>query len=187
MIYTRTMGTFCLSVGLALSIGVLPALTGIGTVDTSFAKDGNGGGNGGGNSGGNSGGGSGGKGGGKSDHSGKGNASGKSKSNKAAQSKSEKRSTAKTANVVAVKEKNTLGPLNAAHASATARAHAAPNSAVGKLAAYEQSREAALAVDDPVERQALLDQARLDLEAAFGTTISPDELAQVDNLLDAEK
>ena len=32
---------------------------------------------------------------------------------------------------------NQLGRLNAAHASPTARAHAAPNSAVGRIAAYE--------------------------------------------------
>lgn len=179
MAYNRTIGTYCLSIGLALSISVLPALTGIGTVDTSFAKGGNGGGNGGGNSGDN--------GGGKSDRSGKGNASGKSKSSKSVQSKSEKRSPVKTVKVVAVKEKNALGPLNAAHASATARAHAAPNSAVGKIATYEQSREAALAVEDPAERQDLLDQAKLDLEAAFGTPISSVELAQVDQLLDAKK
>lgn len=179
MAYNRTIGTYCLSIGMALSISVLPALTGIGTIDTSFAKGGNGGGNGGGNSGDH--------GGGKSDHSGKGNGSGKSKPGKSVQSKSEKRSTLKTTNVVAVKEKNTLGPLNAAHASATARAHAAPNSAVGKIAAYELSRDAALAVEDPVERQDLLDQAKLDLEAAFGTTISSVELAQVDALLDAKQ
>ena len=32
-----------------------------------------------------------------------------------------------------------LGSLNAAHASETARAHAAPNSKVGKIASYEQA------------------------------------------------
>src|SRR5690606_41778847 len=42
-----------------------------------------------------------------------------------------------------------LGALNAAHASATARAHADPNSAVGKIAAYERSREEALTLQDP--------------------------------------
>ena len=82
------------------------------------------------------------------------------------------------------KDQNTLGPLNAAHASATARANAAPNSAVGKIASYEQARDSALAISDPIEREQALDEAKDQLETAFNRTISEKEFSQIDSLLD---
>lgn len=56
-----------------------------------------------------------------------------------------------------------LGRLNAAHASANARAHAAPNSAVGRIAAYEEAARINAAVttlNDPEATQEQIDAAR---------------------------
>ena len=82
---------------------------------------------------------------------------------------------------------NTLGPLNAAHASARARERAAPNSSVGKIATYERSREAALALADPVEREQALDDAVAQLESDFGRTLTDAQVDEVNDLLDARR
>jgi hypothetical protein len=78
-----------------------------------------------------------------------------------------------------------LGALNAAHASANARANASPNSSVGKIAAYERSREAALAISDPVARAEALRAAVAKLEADFGRTLTDAQIDRVNDLLDA--
>jgi len=81
-----------------------------------------------------------------------------------------------------------LGALNAAHTSARARARANPNSAVGKIAAYEKSREAALAIQDPVAQEQALDAAELKLAADFGRPALPEsEISKVNALLDARR
>lgn len=86
------------------------------------------------------------------------------------------------------KEANALGALNAAHASAKARAHASPNSAVGKIASYEKSREAALSLQDPAAQQQALETAEAKLAASFGmSSLSPEQVSQVNALLDARK
>ncbi len=86
------------------------------------------------------------------------------------------------------KEANALGALNAAHASAKARAHASPNSAVGKIATYEKSREAALSLQDPAAQQQALETAEAKLAASFGmSSLSPEQVSQVNTLLDARK
>ena len=82
---------------------------------------------------------------------------------------------------------NTLGPLNAAHASARARERAAPNSSVGKIATYELSREAALALTDPVLREQALEDAASQLESDFARTLTDDQIDQVNALLDARQ
>jgi hypothetical protein len=81
-----------------------------------------------------------------------------------------------------------FGALSAAHASATAREHAAPNSAVGKIATYESSREAALALQDPAAQAQALDDAEMQLAAAFGRTeLSAAEIDRINALLDARQ
>jgi len=82
-------------------------------------------------------------------------------------------------------DKNSLGPLNAAHASARARERAAPNSAVGKIATYERSRQEALALTDPALREQALDDAVAELETAFGRTLTTAQIDRIDTLLDA--
>lgn len=84
-------------------------------------------------------------------------------------------------------DKNTLGPLNAAHASARARERAAPNSSVGKIAAYERSREAALAIADPTLREQALAAAEAKLETAFHRTLTTAQIDEVNDLLDARR
>ncbi|MGO4438811.1 hypothetical protein [Rhizobium sp. RAF56] len=79
-----------------------------------------------------------------------------------------------------------LGALNAAHASPNARAHAAPNSSVGKIAAYERSRDAALAISDPVARADALDAAVARLEDDFGRALTDAQVDRVNDLLDAK-
>ncbi len=89
--------------------------------------------------------------------------------------------------IVVDDDDNTLGPLNAAHASARARERAAPNSSVGKIATYERSREEALALTDPVLRDQALDDAVAQLESDFGRTLTDDQVDQVNDLLDARR
>ncbi|MGF1628714.1 MAG: hypothetical protein ACFCUT_04535 [Kiloniellaceae bacterium] len=111
---------------------------------SALAKGGNGGGNGGGRGGGNAGG----KGGGNNGAGSDAGSAGKSAS-AAGHNKSE---TGKAAAA--------LGSLNASHASATSRAHASPNSQVGKLDAYET----ALAAGDlEAAAQALADAANKEI------------------------
>jgi hypothetical protein len=83
---------------------------------------------------------------------------------------------------------SSLGALNAAHASATAREHAAPNSAVGKIATYEKSREAALTLQDPAAQAQALDDAETELAEAFGKTeLTTAQIDQINALLDARQ
>lgn len=177
----RKIGAIGLTAGLAISLSLLPALTGAIQSDTAFAK-GDGGGNGGGNGGGH-GGGHGGSKGGNSSHAGKGD-SHRSSSAKSSHHKSGSVTKSSVTKASVTKDKNTLGPLNAAHASATARANAAPNSAVGRIASYEQARDGALTISDPIEREQALDEAKDQLETAFSRTISEKEFSQIDSMLD---
>jgi hypothetical protein len=78
-----------------------------------------------------------------------------------------------------------LGALNAAHASARARERAAPNSAVGKIATYERSRDEAMALIDPALREQALEDAVAQLETAFGRTLTDDQIDRIDDLVDA--
>jgi hypothetical protein len=123
---------------------------------TALAKGGGGGGNGGGNNGGGNGGG---KGASSSDAAGAGKSAAAAGHNKS--------ETAKSASA--------LGSLNASHASATARAHASPNSQVGKLAAYE----AALAEGD-------LEAAAAALGSAANKEITPEVVAEVNQNMSIE-
>jgi hypothetical protein len=149
--------------GLAAGTVSLSQLGPVGFVSAAYAK--NGGGNGGGN-------GNGGNG---------GNASGHSADHG-------KSAEAHDKNDAKSREANALGALNAAHASAKARAHASPNSAVGKIATYEKSREAALSLQDPAAQQQALETAEAKLAASFGmSSLSPEQVSQVNALLDARK
>ncbi len=165
---------------IALSAPLSGALS---LTDIAYAKDGggNGGGKGGGNGGGNSGGKGGGKGGqsGSSSHSGKSASAGKSQKSVSADQETDDSGRAS-------KDKSAAGALNAAHASARARARAAPNSAVGRIASYEQARDQALAVADPAERDAQLANAVSDLEVAIGTTLTEAQVAKINALLDRD-
>jgi hypothetical protein len=82
-----------------------------------------------------------------------------------------------------------LGALNAAHASPTARAHAAPESRVGRIAAYESAMRAALSlpaftVEQIAVRDAAIASARsTQLTAAANRSVTPDVVARVDRLL----
>jgi hypothetical protein len=82
-----------------------------------------------------------------------------------------------------------LGALNAAHASSTALANAAPNSQVGKMAAYDKAMVAALGMPaaTPAQiaarTQAITTARSTQLAAASNKSLSPAVVAQVDKLL----
>ncbi len=82
---------------------------------------------------------------------------------------------------------NTLGALNAAHASDRARSRAAPNSAVGRIGTYQRSRDAALAITDPARSAAALASAVSALQQAFGRTLSPVQVDRVNALIDSRR
>lgn len=79
--------------------------------------------------------------------------------------------------------KNTLGNLNAAHASANARAHASPNSMVGRIAAYENQMQAALAIQDRSARNAAIVTARERLAESANKPLTAGNIARVDSML----
>lgn len=77
----------------------------------------------------------------------------------------------------------TLGRLNAAHASATARAHASPHSAVGLIAQYEAAVHAAREAST-AEEQAELEQTAMDfLGQAANKEINEAVVSAVNDLL----
>ncbi len=78
-----------------------------------------------------------------------------------------------------------LGSLNAAHASETARANAAPNSRVGQIAAYEQATLAAREAENDEAMIALEEAAAEALAAASNKNNSDDPavVAAVNGLL----
>lgn len=76
-----------------------------------------------------------------------------------------------------------LGALNAAHASPTARAHAAPNSRVGQIAVYEMAMQDALAMKDPAAQAAAIVEARSLLADAANKPVTDAVVARVDSLL----
>ncbi len=83
---------------------------------------------------------------------------------------------------------NTLGAMNAAHASAQARKHANPKSAVGLIAAYDLLRQAAREIEDPVAREQALDDAETQLAADFGrAALSDEEIGKINALLDTRQ
>lgn len=156
--------------GLFVTGAALSTTDNFNPVGPAFAKNGgNGGGNGNGNG---NGGGNNGK---SADHGNSANAHDKSKVEKASLKADDD------------DDDNTLGPLNAAHASARARERAAPNSSVGKIATYERAREDALALTDPVLREQALDDAETQLESAFGRTLTDAQIDRVNALLDARR
>jgi len=77
-----------------------------------------------------------------------------------------------------------LGNLNAAHASATARSNAAPGSMVGQIAAYETAMKSALAIENPSQRAAAITAARQDLALTANKQLTPAAVTRVDSLLD---
>ena len=81
-----------------------------------------------------------------------------------------------------------LGPLNAAHASPEALAHASPRSMVGKIATYDHAMLAALSmpVRTPQQialRQQAITDARDTLADQTGRTLTPAVVSRVDHLL----
>jgi hypothetical protein len=79
--------------------------------------------------------------------------------------------------------KASLGALNAAHASPTARANASPNSRVGQIAAYERAMQSALAIQDPAKRASAITEARALLDDAANKPVTPAVVERVDALL----
>ena len=78
---------------------------------------------------------------------------------------------------------NELGNLNAAHASANARARASSNSSVGHISSYETRMHNALAIQDPVARNAAITAARGQLAQSANKPLTPSAIARVDSLL----
>lgn len=62
-----------------------------------------------------------------------------------------------------------------------------PNSSVGKIAAYERSREAALAITDPTLREQALEAAEAKLSTDFHRTLTTAQIDKVNDLLDARR
>jgi hypothetical protein len=150
---------------------------------TALAKGGggNGGGNGGGH-GGNGGNGTGGSHGNSADHAQSASAAGHGQTDDQAQAKAAARSTrASPAKLSAAARE--LGNLNAVHASATARANAAPTSMVGKIAAYETAMRQALAITNPASRALAINAARADLAAAANKPLTGAVVTRVDRIL----
>jgi len=81
-----------------------------------------------------------------------------------------------------------LGALNAAHASPTALAHAAPNSRVGMIASYDSAMTRALAMPSatPAQRAArnsAISQARAQLATASNKPVTASVARAVDRQL----
>lgn len=168
--------TAALAVALAM-----PSAGGFGFVDQALAGNGNG--NGGGNGDGNGGGHGGGNGGGSGGGQDNGHASEKSQNGNTfgrLGTRPAKVKETETETVVA----DEFGPLNAAHASPVARMFASPNSAVGKVATYQQARAAALTLEDPAAQTAALDAAVDQLEAGFGLTLTTAQIDELNAILD---
>jgi len=81
---------------------------------------------------------------------------------------------------------NELGNLNAAHTSANARANAAPNSMVGRIAAYETQMLNAMQLQDPTQRNAAITAARSQLAQAANKPLTESTISRVDSLLGIE-
>lgn len=166
----------------------MPSAGGFGFVDQALAGNGNGGGHGGGNGGGNGGGHGGGNGGGHSGENGggrgNGHASDKSRNGNAYGKLGNKPTKVKGTETETIGA-DELGPLNAAHASPVARMFASPNSAVGKVATYQEARAAALGLADPTAQTAALDAAVDELEAGFGLTLTTAQIDELNAILDS--
>jgi hypothetical protein len=76
-----------------------------------------------------------------------------------------------------------LGKLNAAHASSVALAHAAPDSAVGAIAAYKSEMTAALALTDPAAQESAITAARQDLASATAADLTVSAVTKIDAML----
>jgi hypothetical protein len=76
-----------------------------------------------------------------------------------------------------------LGGLNAAHASDTAREHAASNSRVGEIGTYEADMKSALAISDSTQRNAAITRARQKLAQESNKPLTSSAIAQLDSEL----
>ena len=74
-----------------------------------------------------------------------------------------------------------LGGLNADHASDTARAHAASGSRVGEIGTYETRMKSALAISDPVARNAAITRARQDLALTTNKPLTSGAISRLDS------
>ena len=81
------------------------------------------------------------------------------------------------------KAANVLGKLNAAHANANALAHANSNSAVGAVAAYQQSMRVALDPANAGQRASLINTAQLQLASTTNKTLTPTAITRINALL----
>ena len=78
---------------------------------------------------------------------------------------------------------NELGKLNAAHASPVALEHAAPNSSVGVIAAYQDQMNDALGIADPAAKDAAITAARQQLAASSNKQLTPSAASRIDQML----
>lgn len=76
-----------------------------------------------------------------------------------------------------------LGGLNAAHASASAFAHANPNSMVGDVATYEQQMNSALALTDAKQQANAITAARQQLALSTNKTLTASAVTRLDQML----
>lgn len=172
-----------LMLALALGIGAVGYMAAGAGSAALAAGNGHGGGNGGGNGGGGN---SGGHGGGSGSHgNGSGHADASASGSAHAASNADVALDPKAVDgIVAVVAPAQLKSLNAAHASATALAHAAPNSTVGRIATYQRERLAALAITNPALQAAAIATAEANLENSFHRTLTAAQIDQINALLD---
>ena len=76
-----------------------------------------------------------------------------------------------------------LGGLNAAHASATAREHANPNSMVGDIATYESQMGSALKLTDAQQQASAITAARQQLASSTNRTLTVPAVTRLDQML----
>jgi len=78
---------------------------------------------------------------------------------------------------------NVMGSLNAAHSSDKARAHASSNSRVGEIATYESQMKAALAIQNPTQRNAAIISARQQLAQTTNKPLTARAITGLDQQL----
>ena len=80
-------------------------------------------------------------------------------------------------------EASAMGSLNASHSSATARAHASSNSRVGEIATYESQMKSALAIQNPIQRNAAITSARQQLAQTTNKPLTSQAITGLDRQL----
>ena len=79
-----------------------------------------------------------------------------------------------------------MGGLNADHASANARANASSNSRVGEIATYQSQMKAALAIQNPAQRNAAITSARQQLAQTTNKPLTSSAITNLDQQLNIQ-